>query len=216
MTTRLVLGSASSGRLGVLRSAGVDPLVVVSDVDEDAIIARLSGSGPREVVAALAAAKAERVVELLDPAITADCVVVGCDSMLEVDGALSGKPGTAAAAERQWRASAGRTGLLHTGHTVLRVRDGVVADRVQQTGTTTLHFGTPTDAELQAYLDTGEPLYVAGAFTLDGLGGWFVERIEGDPSNVIGISLPLVRKLLAALGISVAALWQDNGFTGGR
>ncbi|MFI2838171.1 Maf family protein [Mycolicibacterium sp. PDY-3] len=214
MTTRLVLGSASSGRLAVLRSAGVDPLVVVSDVDEDAIIAALSDSGPPEVVAALAAAKAERVVELLDPAIAADCVVVGCDSMLEIDGVLSGKPGTAAAARRQWQASAGRTGLLHTGHTVLRVVAGAVAGRAERTGTTTLHFGSPTDAELQAYLDTGEPLYVAGAFTLDGLGGWFVDRIEGDPSNVIGISLPLLRKLLAGLGISVAALWRDNGFTG--
>ena len=214
MTTRLVLGSASSGRLGVLRSAGVDPLVVVSDVDEDAIIARLSDAGPHEVVAALAAAKAARVVELVEPAVATDCVVVGCDSMLEVDGVLSGKPGTAQAAARQWQASAGRIGLLHTGHTILRVVDGAVTDRVHQTGTTTLHFGTPTDAELQAYLDTGEPLYVAGAFTLDGLGGWFVDRIEGDPSNVIGISLPLVRKLLVGLGISVATLWQDNGFTG--
>ncbi len=215
MTTRLVLGSASAGRLGVLRSAGVDPLVVVSDVDEDAIIARLSDSGPREVVAALAAAKAGRVVELLDPAVSADCIVVGCDSMLEVDGVLSGKPGNAVAARQQWQACAGRVGLLHTGHTVLRVRDGAVADRAQQTRSTTLHFGSPTDSELDAYVATGEPLYVAGAFTLDGLGGWFVDRIEGDPSNVIGISLPLLRTLLAGLGISVAALWQANGFTGG-
>ncbi len=213
MTTRLVLGSASSGRLGVLRSAGVDPLVVVSDVDEDAIIARLAGAGPAEVVAALAAAKADRVVELLDAGVAADCVVVGCDSMLEVDGRLSGKPGTVDRARQQWQACAGRTGLLHTGHAVLRVVDGRVIDRAQRTGSTTLHFGSPTDGELQAYLASGEPLSVAGAFTLDGLGGWFIERIEGDPSNVIGISLPLLRNLLAGLGISVAALWQANGLT---
>ena len=213
MTTRLVLGSASSGRLGVLRSAGVDPLVVVSDVDEDAIIARLAGAGPAEVVAALAAAKADRVVELLDAGVAADCVVVGCDSMLEVDGRLSGKPGTVDRARQQWQACAGRTGLLHTGHAVLRVADGRVIDRAQRTGSTTLHFGSPTDGELQAYLASGEPLSVAGAFTLDGLGGWFIERIEGDPSNVIGISLPLLRNLLAGLGISVAALWQANGLT---
>ncbi|WP_304112070.1 nucleoside triphosphate pyrophosphatase [Mycolicibacterium bacteremicum] len=213
MTTRLVLGSASSGRLGVLRSAGVDPLVVVSDVDEDAIIARLAGAGPAEVVAALAAAKADRVVELLDAGVAADCVVVGCDSMLEVDGVLRGKPGTVDRARQQWQACAGRTGLLHTGHAVLRVVDGRVIDRTQRTGSTTLHFGSPTDGELQAYLESGEPLSVAGAFTLDGLGGWFIERIEGDPSNVIGISLPLLRNLLAGLGISVAALWQANGLT---
>ncbi|MCV7435259.1 Maf family protein [Mycolicibacterium bacteremicum] len=213
MTTRLVLGSASSGRLGVLRSAGVDPLVVVSDVDEDAIIAQLAGSGPAEVVAALAAAKADRVVELIDADAAADCVVVGCDSMLEVDGRLSGKPGTVDRARQQWQACAGRTGVLHTGHTALRVADGRVIDRAQRTGSTTLHFGSPTDAELQAYLASGEPLFVAGAFTLDGLGGWFIERIEGDPSNVIGISLPLLRNLLAGLGISVAALWQANGLT---
>ena len=210
MTTRLVLGSASSGRLGVLRSAGVDPLVVVSDVDEDAIIAQLAGSAPAEVVAALAAAKADRVVELIDADAAADCVVVGCDSMLEVDGRLSGKPGTVDRARQQWQACAGRTGVLHTGHTALRVADGRVIDRAQRTGSTTLHFGSPTDAELQAYLASGEPLFVAGAFTLDGLGGWFIERIEGDPSNVIGISLPLLRNLLAGLGISVAALWASN------
>lgn len=210
MTTRLVLGSASSGRLGVLRSAGVDPLVVVSDVDEDAIIAQLAGSGPAEVVAALAAAKADRVVELIDADAAADCVVVGCDSMLEVDGRLSGKPGTVDRARQQWQACAGRTSVLHTGHTALRVADGRVIDRAQRTGSTTLHFGSPTDAELQAYLASGEPLFVAGAFTLDGLGGWFIERIEGDPSNVIGISLPLLRNLLAGLGISVAALWASN------
>lgn len=208
--TRLVLGSASSGRLGVLRGAGVDPHVVVSDVDEDAIIARMSRDAPAVVVAALATAKAHRVVELLDPASAADCVVIGCDSMLEIDGVLSGKPGTVDAARRQWQISAGRAGLLHTGHSVLRVRDGAVTGEADRTGTTTVHFGVPSGDDLEAYLADGEPLHVAGSFTLDGLGGWFVDRIEGDPSNVIGLSLPLLRVLLADMGISVAALWSAN------
>jgi septum formation protein len=208
--TRLVLGSASSGRLGVLRQAGVEPLVVVSDVDEDAIISAMPRARPAQVVAALATAKARRVAELIDGAVAADCVIVGCDSMLEVDGVLNGKPGTIEAARRQWQASAGRTGLLHTGHSVLRVRDGAAAGQTDRTGTTTVHFGTPSDDDLDAYLASGEPLHVAGGFTLDGLGGWFVDRIEGDPSNVIGISLPLLRVLLADTGISVAALWSAN------
>lgn len=208
--TRLVLGSASVGRLGVLRQAGVEPLVVVSDVDEDAIIARLGDDSPAAVVAALATAKAHRVVELLDAGTAADCVVVGCDSMLEMDGVLSGKPGTVPAARRQWQSAAGRAGFLHTGHRVLRVRDGAVIDEAGETGTTTVHFGDPDGDDLEAYLAGGEPLHVAGAFTLDGLGGWFIDRIEGDPSNVIGLSLPLLRALLADLGVTVAALWAAN------
>lgn len=212
--TRLVLGSASAGRLSVLRHAGVEPLVVVSDVDEDAIIARMADDSPAHIVAALADAKAQRVAELLDAGIAADCVVVGCDSMLEVDGVLSGKPGTVAAARRQWQSAAGRAGQLHTGHRVLRVRDGAVIGETGRTGTTTVHFGVPGADDLDAYLASGEPLYVAGAFTLDGLGGWFIDRIEGDPSNVIGLSLPLLRVLLADIGISVAALWAANAPAG--
>jgi nucleoside triphosphate pyrophosphatase len=204
--TRLVLGSASAGRLSVLRAAGVDPLVTVSDVDEDAIIARMSGDPAAEVVAALAAAKAARVVELLDEDVRADCVVVGCDSMLEIDGVLAGKPGSVQAARRRWQASAGRTGMLHTGHSVLRLLDGAVVGEANRTGSTAVHFGTPSQDDLDAYLAGGEPLYVAGGFTIDGWGGWFIDRIEGDPSNVIGLSLPLLRKLLAGMEISVAAL----------
>ncbi|MGB5111922.1 MAG: nucleoside triphosphate pyrophosphatase [Mycobacterium sp.] len=211
---RLVLGSASCGRLGVLRQAGVDPLVVVSDVDEDAVIAARPQDSPAHVVAALACAKARRVVELIDGDVAADCVVVGCDSMLEVDGVLNGKPGTIEAARRQWQSSAGRAGLLHTGHSVLRVRDSAVVGETGRTATTTVHFGVPSDDDLDAYLASGEPLHVAGGFTLDGLGGWFVDRIEGDPSNVIGISLPLLRILLADLDISVATVWAANRISG--
>lgn len=212
--TRLVLGSASAGRLGVLRHAGIEPLVVVSDVDEDAIVARMADAPPASVVAALATAKAHRVVELLADDIAGDCVVVGCDSMLEIDGVLTGKPGTVAAARRQWQSAAGRAGLLHTGHSVLTVRAGAVTGETGRTGTTTVHFGVPGEDDLDAYLASGEPLWVAGAFTLDGLGGWFIDRIEGDPSNVIGLSLPLLRDLLADMGISIAGLWAANRVAG--
>jgi septum formation protein len=209
--TRLVLASASAGRLQVLRQAGVDPLVVVSGVDEDALIAGLGpDASPDAVVGELARAKAERVAGELDSGIAADCVVLGCDSMLEIDGQLCGKPQSAAAAVSQWQLMAGRSGRLRTGHCLLRMRDAAIIHREVQSGCTTVHFGTPTDAELQAYVADGEPMLVAGGFTLDGLGGWFVDGIEGDPSNVIGVSLPLVRSLLRRAGLTVAALWAAD------
>ncbi|GAS99011.1 Maf-like protein [Mycolicibacterium canariasense] len=208
--TRLVLGSASAGRLSVLRRAGVDPVVVVSDVDEDAVVASLPGAPPAEVVLALSAAKADRVAAVLEADIGTDCVVVGCDSMLELDGRLRGKPGSVDAARAQWRSMAGRPGILHTGHTVLRLRDGVVVARAGETAHTTVHFAKPEPPDLEAYLASGEPLWVAGGFTLDGLGGWFVDRIEGDPSNVIGLSLPLLRRLLADLGVGLSPIWRPN------
>lgn len=209
--TRLVLGSASSGRLKVLRQAGVDPLVVVSGVDEDAITASLgSGASPAEVVCALAAAKADRVAGDVDAAVAADCVVLGCDSLLCVDGRLCGKPGSAEAAVSQWRLMGGRSGALHTGHCLLRLSDGTITHREIESACTTVCFAEPTDADLRAYVAAGEPLGVAGGFTLDGLGGWFVDGIDGDPSNVIGVSLPLLRSLLARVGLSVAALWAAN------
>ncbi|ORW33716.1 septum formation inhibitor Maf [Mycobacterium paraense] len=208
--TRLVLGSASSGRLKVLRQAGVDPLVVVSGVDEDAITASLGpGASPAEVVGALAAAKAERVAAVLDAA-AADCVVLGCDSMLSVDGRLCGKPGSADAAVGQWRLMGGRSGRLHTGHCLLRLSDGAITHREVESACTTVHFAQPAEEDLRAYVAAGEPLGVAGGFTLDGLGGWFVDGIDGDPSNVIGVSLPLLRSLLARTGLSVAALWAAH------
>ncbi|MGV0816016.1 nucleoside triphosphate pyrophosphatase [Mycolicibacterium boenickei] len=206
--TRVVLGSASTGRLGVLRQAGLDPLVVVSGVDEDAVIASLADTSPDRVVSGLAAAKADEVLTHLPAAIAADCVVIGCDSMLLLDGRLCGKPGDVDTARRQWQAMSGRTAQLYTGHAVLAVRGGSVAHRVVDTGITAVHFGSPIEADLEAYLASGEPLGVAGGFTLDGLGGWFIEGIEGDPSNVIGLSLPLLRRMLAAAGLSVAQLWQ--------
>ncbi|HTM83434.1 MAG TPA: Maf family nucleotide pyrophosphatase, partial [Mycobacterium sp.] len=201
--THLVLGSASSGRLAVLRGAGIEPLVVVSGVDEDAVIAELGPHAPAgQVVAALAAAKADAVAAILDADIAADCVVVGCDSMLEFDGRLCGKPDSADAARAQWNSMGGRSGLLHTGHCVLRLNSGSIIQSESETGSTTVHFAKPTAEDLDSYIASTEPLRVAGAFTIDGRGGWFVDRIEGDPSNVIGLSLPLLRRLLDAVGLS--------------
>lgn len=208
--TRLVLGSASAGRLSVLRKAGVEPVVLVSDVDEDAIIAALGDAGPGDVVQALATAKAQRVAESVDANLSADCVVIGCDSMLEFDGRLTGKPGSPDVARRQWHSMAGRSAVLHTGHCVLRLTGGAVTAAVTELGSTTVHFGEPSPADLDAYVHTGEPLWVAGAFTLDGLGSWFIDGIDGDPSNVVGLSLPLLRRMLAQLGVSVADVWAAN------
>lgn len=196
----LVLASASPARLGVLRAAGVEPVVRVSGVDEDAVAASLVDPTPDELVAALAEAKALAVL----PTVTEDAVVVGCDSMLLHDGEVVGKPGSPEVARKRWAELAGSTGVLLTGHAVVRV------DGRQATGTerTTVRFGQPTERELEAYLATGEPLAVAGGFTIDGLGGWFVEGVDGVPSSVIGISLPLTRRLLGEVGVSVVDLWS--------
>lgn len=209
--TRLVLASASPARLAVLRGAGVDPIVRVSGVDEDAIIAGLGpDASPAAVVTTLAEAKADNVVPGLSDTGHDDLVVVGCDSMLLVDGVLQGKPATVDVARARWKAVAGRSAVLLTGHSVLRVRGGAVVARAADHAATTVHFGTPSDDDLDAYLATGEPLQVAGAFTLDGLGGWFIDRIDGDPSSVIGIGLPLVRRLVTEVGVSVAQIWAAN------
>ena len=211
--TRLVLGSASPGRLKVLRQAGVEPLVVVSGVDEDAVAAALGpDAAPGGVVCALARAKAEQVARSLDGALAANCVVIGCDSMLYIEGRLCGKPESLAQARRQWQSMAGRAGQLYTGHCVVRPDGGIVHSEAE-TAITTVHFGQPSPDDLEAYLASGESLRVAGGFTLDGLGGWFIDGIDGDPSNVIGLSLPLLRTLLGRVGLSVATLWAANPVT---
>ncbi|NUP25087.1 MAG: septum formation inhibitor Maf [Nocardia sp.] len=212
--TRLVLASASPARRSVLRAAGIEPVVRVSDVDEDAVAAALpAGTGPREVVVELARAKARAVAATFGEATVegdSDLVVVGCDSMLLIDGELQGKPHTPEVALARWQAMAGHFADLVTGHCVLRLRDGTVVAEAIDCSATTVHFGKPDPAELDAYIATGEPLQVAGAFTLDGLGGWFVDRIDGDPSSVVGIGLPLLRRLLQEVGVGVAQLWADR------
>jgi nucleoside triphosphate pyrophosphatase len=209
--TRVILASASSGRLKVLRQAGIDPLVIVSDVDEDAVAGRLSpDAAPAEVTIALATAKATTVAHGLDSTLAADCVVIGCDSMLHHDGKLVGKPISADAARRQWKLMGGTVGELHTGHCVIRLRDGAVVHQASESACSTVVFGTQSDDELDAYVRSGEPLRVAGSFTLDGLGGWFIDAVHGDPSAVIGIGLPLTRRLLRDAGLSMVDLWVAN------
>lgn len=206
---RLVLASASPARLGVLRAAGVDPVVRVSHVDEDAIVAAHPDASPTDVVALLAEAKARAVLDGVAREL-GDAVVIGCDSMLHAGGELVGKPGTAEAAAARWQQLAGGTGELLTGHAVLRLGGGALDRATQGTQTTRIRFGSPSRAELDAYIGSGEPLQVAGGFTLDGLGGWFVDGVDGDPSSVIGISLPLTRTLLHEVGVSVVDLWTGR------
>jgi septum formation protein len=209
--TRVVLASASPGRCKVLRQAGIDPLVVVSGVDEDAVIARLDPEAtPGDVTTALAAAKADAVAHSLDPDVAADCVVIGCDSMLYRDGVLLGKPASADAAREGWRQMGGKSGQLYTGHSVIRLRDKMITYRAADATVTTVNFGVPSPEDLDAYVDSGEPTAVAGGFTLDGLGGWFIDGVDGDPSAVIGIGLPLTRRLLGRAGLSIADLWVAN------
>jgi septum formation protein len=212
--TRLVLASASPGRRKVLRQAGIDPLVVVSGVDEDAVAATLERSAsPAEVTTSLATAKASAVVQQIPAQVAMDCVVVGCDSMLHIDGQLRGKPGSAKSARLGWKQMAGKSGQLFTGHCVIRLQDNVISHQVADFTVTTVRFANPPPADLDAYVDTGEPISVAGGFTLDGFGGWFIDGVDGDPSSVVGIGLPLTRRLLEHTGLSISVLWQANPIT---
>jgi septum formation protein len=194
--TRLVLASASPARLATLRRAGLAPEVVVSRVDESGV----DEGSPEGTALVLAGLKARAVAAGLD----GPAVVVGCDSVLDLDGETHGKPDTPAEAVSRWHRMRGRNGVLHTGHHVIDTRTGREASAV---ASTRVHFADVSDAEIEAYVGTGEPLVVAGAFTLDGLGGAFVEGVEGDHHNVVGISLPLLRRLLADLGVTWTDLW---------
>jgi septum formation protein len=196
--TTLVLASASPARLATLRSAGLDPLVVVSGVDES----QLDGLPPAELALQLAELKCAAVAVRDD--LPPDALVLGCDSVLDLNGVALGRPDDADDAVRRWQQMRGRSGVLHTGHAL---RDAATGQVAAATASTTVHFADVTDEEVAAYVATGEPLAVAGAFTVDGLGGAFVSRIEGDHHNVVGVSLPLVRELAAELGRSWTDLW---------
>lgn len=193
---RFILASASPARLRTLRSAGLRPEVVVSGVDETSISA--------DTVAALAGTLADLKAQAVAAQVSGPALVLGCDSLLELDGAALGKPADVAEARERWRAMRGRVAVLHTGHALI----DTTGRAARATAATTVRFAEVTDAEIEAYCGSGEPLAVAGAFTVDGLGGWFVESIEGDHHNVVGVSLPLLRRMIGELGYQL----RDVGY----
>jgi septum formation protein len=202
LALRLVLASQSPARLALLRNAGFAPEAIVSGVDEDAYDA----PSPAELALVLAQAKARAVAESIEPG----ALVIGCDSVLELDGKAFGKPDDAEDAISRWKTMRGREGVLVTGHCLIDTRTvGAGWREISRTAGTSVRFADLSDAEIEAYVATGEPLWVAGAFTLDGIGGPFVDSIEGDPSNVIGLSLPLLRRMLGEIGVAVSDLWAD-------
>jgi septum formation protein len=206
--TLFILASASPARLAVLANAGIDAAVRAANINEDKLIASMAGSEPEHIVTELAVAKAKAAIKGMDPELTNDAVVVACDSMLRLGKSLLGKPLTVDRARLYWDQLSGRTGTLLTGHAAVRMVGGTGISTATGCESTQIRFGRPTEPELEAYLASGEPLQVAGACTIDGLGGWFIDGVDGDPSSVIGISLPLTRRLLAQLGIRVTDLWR--------
>jgi septum formation protein len=205
---RLVLASASPARLTTLRQAGLRPEVIVSGVDET----QVRDLSPAAMAVRLATLKAEAVAERLGPPVgSGQTVVIGCDSILELAGRAYGKPGTRAMAIERWQLMRNNSGILHTGHHVLLIGNAGSTSRTAAAATV-VHFADLSDAEIEAYVSTGEPLAVAGGFTIDGLGGPFVTGLEGDPSNVIGLSLPLLRTMLIQLGVSWPSLWAAAGW----
>jgi len=195
VTRRLILASASPARLGVLQAAGFDPEVIVSGVDEDGV------TGPTDKVALLLA---ERKAAAVAAQVEGDALVIGCDSVLDVDGETRGKPRSVEEARAWWASVAGRTAVLHSGHCVI---DVATDRRASAVASTTVRYGTPTDAEMDAYLATDEPLAVAGGFTIDGYAAPFVDSLDGDHGTVLGLSLPLLRRLLADIDVAITDLW---------
>lgn len=222
---RLCLASTSPARLALLRAAGIEPLTVSPGVDEAAAVAEAGALSPHDTVLLLARLKAEDVAaRMREEHPDFRGLIVGGDSMFEIDGQVYGKPQTAEAATARWHAMRGKTGVLHSGHWVIRVgtpedtdtknaadtpdgaREKIAAGRVA--ASTVSFIADITDDEIARYVGTGEPLFVAGAFTIDSLGGPFISRIEGDPSTVVGMSLPTLRRLVRELGVEWPDLWN--------
>lgn len=204
---QLLLASASPARLATLRAAGIDPIVQVSSIDEDALLRSLGVSDPAQVPIVLARAKAEDVAASGPGSV----LVVGCDSILDLDGVAQGKPSSAQEAVRRWRQMRGRSAVLRTGHWVIDLRTSTdPPPSIGATSSTVVTLAQVTDAEIDAYVGTGEPLQVAGAFTIDGLGGAFVTGVQGDHHGVVGISLPLLRELTGSLGVPWPSLWRTG------
>ena len=215
---QVCLASTSPARLMLLRHAGIEPLTLAPDVDEEAVIAQVEADEGRrldadEHVLLLARRKAADVAarvaaEGFDGAVF-EGIVIGGDSMFEIDGEILGKPYTPEAATRRWQQMRGRTGMLHSGHSVIRVGGGTTSAEAHAVAAASVTFAADvTDAEIAAYVASGEPLHVAGAFTIDSLGGPFIERVEGDPSTVVGMSLSTVRRLAGELGVVWTDLWN--------
>lgn len=197
---RFILASASQARLGLLRSAGLSPEVIVSGVDESGI----TEDTPGRLCRSLAKLKANAVSDTVE----GDAFVLGCDSVLEFDGEILGKPADAAEATSRWKAMRGRSGVLHSGHCLIDTSRN--DRRLTRSSSTTVHFADLSDKEIAAYVATGEPLKMAGAFTIEGLSAPFVERIEGDHGTVIGVSLPLLRQMFTTWGVPMSSLWSTE------
>jgi len=203
---RLVLASTSPARLATLRAAGVEPLTISPGVDEDAVVAAAGHLEPAEMVELLARAKAEAVAE--SHGSTIDGLILGGDSAFVIDGIIHGKPHLPEVARERWLRQRGRTGVLYSGHWLVDHRGGENHGGVGIVTHADVTFADVTDAEIDAYIATGEPLHVAGAFTIDSLGGPFIESIVGDPHTVVGLSLPALRNLVRSFGIDWTDLWN--------
>lgn len=196
---RIVLASGSPSRQSILRNAGITPVVHPAKVDEAALLAQLAGQPPTKIVTQLAQAKAHAV----SPDYPND-VIIGGDSMLLLDGQLQGKPLTETEAIKRWQQQRGKKAQLITGHHLISP-----VGEYSEASVTDVFFAAASDADIESYAATGEPLPCAGAFTLEALGGWFIDRIEGDPSSVIGLSLPVVRRALYDFGYTVNQFWSN-------